>query len=51
MGWSRGKVGFLSKGGGVRISSKEVSQALAPFVILPVTGVAWSSVPGHSDLR
>ena len=51
MGWSRGKVGFLSKGGGVRISSKEVSQALAPFVILPVTGVAWSSEPGHSDLR
>ena len=29
MGWSRGKVGFFSKGGDVRISSKEVTQALA----------------------
>ena len=29
MGWSRGNVGFFSKGGGVRISSREVSQALA----------------------
>ena len=29
MGWSRGKVGFFSKGRGVRIFSKEVSQTLA----------------------